>query len=183
VFRAAALLATVAGRSGSAVKARSRGWLGARARNAGRAGTWSGAWGRFRKVTRRDWSGRFPGYEVPDLPRTDTDLEPLCGSHRSQERRSPGRKGAAPGLVVGGSVRLPAARATRLRGAVHGEDLVPTDPEAGRTRRAGLERRQAVRAQGRRFRRAPATYLQELEETLIKETLPPSKKTATKGPA
>ena len=80
---------------------------------------------------------------------------------------------ASPGLVVRGSVRLPSAVATRLRGEVQGEDLVPSDPEAWRELRAGLERRQAVRAQGRRFRRDPAGYLTKLEDALIKGTLPP----------
>jgi hypothetical protein len=173
VFRAAAILANVAGRSGSAVKASYRGLLGAMARNAGRAGNLSGALGNFRKVTRSYWSGLFHCYDVADLPRTDNDLEQLFGSHRYHERRCSGRKVASPGLVVRGSVRLPAAVATRLRGEVHGEDLVPSDPQAWRKLRAGLERRQAVRAQGRRFRRDPAAYLQELEEALIKETLPP----------
>jgi hypothetical protein len=70
-------------------------------------------------------------------------------------------------------VRLPAAPATRLRGEVRGEDLAPPDLEAWRELRTGLERRQAVRAQGRRFRRDPAAYLQGLEDALIKETLPP----------
>ena len=70
------------------------------------------------------------------------------------------------------SVRLPAALATRLRGEVRGEDLTPSDRDAWRELRAGLERRQEVRAQGRRFRRDPAAYLQELEDVLIKETLP-----------
>jgi hypothetical protein len=63
--------------------------------------------------------------------------------------------------------------ATRLRGEVRGEDLALSDPDAWRELRAGLERRQGVRAQGRRFRRDPATYLQELEDALIKGTLPP----------
>jgi hypothetical protein len=173
VFRAAAVLANVAGRSGSAVKASYRGLLGAMARNAGRAGNLSGALGTFRKVTRSYWPGLFHCYDVPDLPRTDNDLEQLFGSHRYHERRSSGRKVASPGLVVRGSVRLPAAVATRLRGEVRGDDLIPSDLEAWRTIRAGLERRQEVRAQGRRFRRDPAAYLQELEEALIKETLPP----------
>lgn len=173
VFRAAAILANVAGRSGSAVKARYQGLLGAMARNTGRAGNLSGALENFRKVTRSYWSGLFHCYDVPDLPRTDNDLEQLFGSHRYHERRSSGRKVASPGLVVRGSVRLPAAVATRLRGEVRGADLIPSDLEAWRTIRAGLERRQEVRAQGRRFRRDPATYLQELEDALIKETLPP----------
>ena len=132
----------------------------------------SGALEHFRKVTRSYWPGLFHCYDVPELPRTDNDLEQLFGAHRYHERRCSGRKVASPGLVVRGSVRLPAALATRLRGEVRGEDLMPSDPDAWRELRAGLERRQAIRAQGRRFRRDPATYLQELENALIKETLP-----------
>ena len=173
VFRAAAILANVAGRSGTAVKASYRGLLGAMARHAAGAGNLAGALGQFRKVTRSYWSGLFVCYEVADLPRTNNDLEQLFGAHRYHERRSSGRKVASPGLVVRGSVRLPAALATRLRGEVRGEDLAPSDLDAWRKLRAGLERRQAVRAQGRRFRRDPAGYLQELEDYLIKNTLPP----------
>jgi hypothetical protein len=173
VFRAAAILANVAGRTGAAVKASYRGLLGAMARHAERAGGLSGALGRFRKVTRSYWPGLFHCYDVADLPRTNNDLEQLFGAHRYHERRSSGRKVASPGLVVRGSVRVPAALATRLRGEVRGEDLAPSDLEAWRELRAGLERRQAVRAQGRRFRRDPAAYLQELEDALIKGTLPP----------
>ncbi len=172
VFRAAAILANVAGLSGAAVKASYRGLLGAMSRHAERAGNLSGALANFGKVTRSYWSGLFHCYDVEDLPRTDNDLEQLFGAHRYHERRSSGRKVASPGLVVRGSVRLPAALATRLRGEVRGEDLVPTDLDAWRELRAGLERRQEVGAQGRRFRRDPATYLQELEDNLIKGTLP-----------
>ena len=132
VFRAAAILANVAGRSGAAVKASYRGLLGAMARHAGRAGDLSGALGHFRKVTRSYWPGLFHCYDVADLPRTNNDLEQLFGSHRYHERRCSGRKVASPGLVVRGSVRLPAAVATRLRGEVRGEDLVPSDLEAWR---------------------------------------------------
>jgi hypothetical protein len=173
VFRAAAILANVAGRTGAAVKASYRGLLGAMARHAAGAGSLAGALGQFRKVTRSYWPGLFHCYDVPDLPRTDNDLEQMFGAHRYHERRCSGRKVASPGLVVRGSVRLPSAVATRLRGEVKGEDLAPSDAEAWRKLRAGLERRQAVRAQGRRFRRDPAAYLQKLEDALIKETLPP----------
>ena len=124
-------------------------------------------------MTRSYWPGLFHCYDVADVPRTDNDLERLFGSHRHHERRSSGRKVASPGLVVRGSVRVPAAMATRLRGEVKGEDLTPADLGAWRKLRASLERRQEVRAQGRRFRRDPAAYLQELEKDLIKETLPP----------
>jgi hypothetical protein len=173
VFRAVAILANLAGKSGAAVKASYRGLLGAMARHAAGAGNLAGALGHFRKVTRSYWSGLFFGYEVADLPRTNNDLEQLFGSHRYHERRCSGRKVASPGLVVRGSVRLPAALATRLGGAVRGEDLAPSDLDAWKDLRAGLERRQEVRAQGRRFRHDPAAYLQELEEILIKGTLPP----------
>jgi hypothetical protein len=172
VFRAAAILANVAGMSGSAVKASYRGLLGAMARYAERSGDLAGALERFGKVTRSYWPGLFRCYDAADLPRTNNDLEQLFGSHRYHERRSSGRKVASPGLVVRGSVRLPAALATRLRGEVRGEDLTPSDRDAWRELRAGLERRQEVRAQGRRFRRDPAAYLQELENSLIKDTLP-----------
>lgn len=173
VFRAAAILANVAGLTGAAVKARYRGLLGAMARYAAGAGDLAGALQHFRKVTRSYWSGLFFCYDMADLPRTNNDLEQLFGSHRYHERRCSGRKVASPGLVVRGSVRLPAALATRLGGAVRGEDLAPSDLDAWRNLRAGLERRQEVRTQGRRFRHDPATYLQELEDILVKGTLPP----------
>jgi hypothetical protein len=173
VFRAAAILANVAGLPGAVVKASYRGLLGAMARHAERAGELSGALGQFRKVTRSYWPGLFHCYDVADLPRTDNDLEHLFGSHRYHERRSSGRKVASPGLVVRGAVRVPAALATRLRGEVRSEDLAPSDLGAWQELRSGLERRREVRTQGRRFRRDPAVYLQELEDTLIKGILPP----------
>lgn len=173
MFRAAAILANEAGLTGAAVKARYRGLLGAMTRHASWAGNLAGALGKFQKVTRSYWPGLFHCYDVADLPRTNNDLEQLFGAHRYHERRCSGRKVASPGLVVRGSVRVPAAVVTRLRGEVRGEDLAPSDLEAWRELRAGLERRQAVRAQGRRFRRDPAAYLHELEDALIKGTLPP----------
>ena len=71
-----------------------------------------------------------------------------------------------------GSVRLVAAATTRLR-TIEAADLVPVDVAAWRELRGLLERRQAVRTLGRRFRRDPVAYLQSLEDALIKKTLPP----------
>src|SRR5439155_15679158 len=173
VFRAAAILANVTGRCSTAVKVRYRGLLGAMARYGWRAGVLAGALDQFRKVTRSYWPGLFACSDVAELPRTNNDLEQLFGSHRYHERRASGRKVASPGLVVRGSVRLAAATATRLRGPVRGADLAPSDLGAWRGLRAGLERRQEARAQGRRFRRDPATYLQGLEDAMIKGILPP----------
>jgi hypothetical protein len=163
VFRAATILANEAGRNGAMVKASYRGLVGSMARYTVRAGGLSGALGRFGKVTRSYGPGLFHCYDVADLPRTNNDLEQWFGAHRYHERRCSGRKVASPGLVVRGSVRLSAAWVTRLQGEIRGEDLAPWDLEAWRGMRAGLARRQAVRAPGRRFRRDPAAYLQELE--------------------
>ena len=77
------------------------------------------------------------------------------------------------GLVptVRGSVRLVAAAATRLR-SIEAEDLTPSDLSAWRVLRGRLERRQAVRTLGRRFRRDPVGYLRSLEDALINQALP-----------
>jgi hypothetical protein len=69
----------------------------------------------FVKVTKSYRPGLFPCYGAVDLPRTTNDLEHLFGSHRSHERRASGRKGAAPSLVVTGSVKGVAGLTTRLR--------------------------------------------------------------------
>lgn len=172
VFRAAAILANATGAAVATVQARYRGLLGAMARNAGRAGSLSGALGRFRKVTRSYWPGLFHCYAVADLPRTNNDLERFFGSYRYHERRCSGRKVACPGTVVRGSVRLVAAAATRLR-PIEVAELVPSDVSSWRDLRGRLGRRQAVRTLGRRFRRDPATYLRSLEASLINQALPP----------
>jgi hypothetical protein len=102
----------------------------------------------------------------------NNELEQFFGSYRYHERRASGRKVACPGTVVRGSVRITAATASRLR-AIEPRDLIPSDLAAWRALRESLERRQAVRALGRRFRRDPTGYLQELEQNLIKRALPP----------
>jgi hypothetical protein len=172
VFRAAKVLDNETGLSSTAVRARYRGLLGALTRGTARAGNLSAALEHFHKVTRSYWPGLFACYDVADLPRTNNGLEQLFGAQRYHERRASGRKVASPGLVVRGSVRLVAATATRLRGAVRGEDLAPSDLGRWRELRSRLERRQEARAQGHRFRHNPQEYLRRLEEALIKGILP-----------
>ena len=123
-------------------------------------------------MTQSYWAGLFRCYEVPDLPRTNNDLEQFFGSYRYHEWRASGRKVACPGTVVRGSVRLVAAATTRLR-TIEVADLVPVDIAAWRELRGSLEHRQAVRTLGRRFRRDTAAYMQSLEDALIKKALPP----------
>jgi hypothetical protein len=154
------------------VRRRYRGLIAAIARHRSSAGRLSDAFAHFLKVTRSYWPGLFRCYEVAGLPRTHYELEPLFGSYRYHERRCSGRKVACPGTVVRGSVRLVSAAAIRLR-PIEPSDLVLSDPEAWRERRGSLQRRQTVRTLGRRFRRDPVAYLRSLEESLIKQALPP----------
>ena len=52
-------------------------------------------------------------------------------------------------------------------------DLVPCDLNVWRELRGSLERRQAIRTMGRRFRHDPVAYLGSLEDSLINQALPP----------
>ena len=126
----------------------------------------------FVKVTKSYRPGLFHCYASADLPRTNNDLEHLFGSHRYHERRASGRKAASPGLVVMGSVRVVAGLATRLR---PDEGLKLPEDYVARWRkiRAALAKRREARRQQRRFRRAPVTYLQRLEDLADKLSLPP----------
>jgi hypothetical protein len=125
----------------------------------------------FVKVTQSYRPGLFACYQSPDLPRTNNDLEHLFGSHRYHERRASGRKGAAPGLVVAGAVRVVAGLATRLR-PDEGLQLPGDYVARWRVKRAEVEKRREARRCQRRFRRAPVTYLHKLEEMAAKLSLP-----------
>ena len=172
VRRAAAVLRNKAGLDAAGVRRRYRGLVAALARHRRGAGRLAEAFAHFRKVTRSYWPGLFRCYEAAGLPRTNNDLEQFFGSYRYHERRSSGRKVACPGTVVRGSVRVVSAAATRVR-RIDPADLIPSDRQAWRDLRGSLGRRQAVRTLGRRFRHDPVAYLQSLEESLIKQVLPP----------
>jgi hypothetical protein len=172
VHRAAAILRNKKGLDAPGVRRRYRGFIAAIARHRRAAGRLAEAFAHFLKATRSYWPGLFRCYDVADLPRTNNGLEQFFGSYRYQERRCSGRKVACPGTVVRGSVRVVAAAATRLR-PICVADLVPGDLSRWRDLRGGLGRRQAVRTQGRRFRRDPAAYLRSLEKSLINQALPP----------
>ena len=124
----------------------------------------------FVKVSKSYWPGLFACYEFADLPRTNNDLEHLFGSHRYPARRASGRKGASPGLVVLGSVRVISGLATRLR-PEEGLDLGSDEVASWRQLRAELEKRRQARRQQRRFRHDPVTYLKKLEELILQLSL------------
>jgi hypothetical protein len=169
--QAASTLANEPGLDSAGVRGRYEGLIAEMTREVGAAGSLREAVGHFVKVTRSYWPGLFACYDAAELPRTNNDLEQFFGSYRYHERRASGRRVASPGTVVRGSVRLVASAATRLR-PVDGPELAPSDPARWRQLRGSLDGRQATRTLGRRFRQDPAAYLQSIEESLIKKTLP-----------
>jgi hypothetical protein len=126
----------------------------------------------FAKVSASYGPDLFHCYDVPDLPRTNNDLEQYFGSARHLERRATGRKMASPALVVRGAVRMVALMATRQQ-PLAADDLRPRDLAAWKALRQRTETRHEARRVQTRFRRHPALYLTTLEECLLKPTLPP----------
>jgi hypothetical protein len=126
----------------------------------------------FATVTASYAPGLFHCYAVPDLPRTNNDLEQFFGSARYHERRATGRRGASPALVVRGAVRLLAAVVTPQQTFV-GADLRPHDLTAWRRVRQQMTVRQESRRVQGRFRKDPAAYLAALEAQILQPSLPP----------
>ena len=170
--KAAHLLKNERGLAGAAVRKRLGGLLGAIRRDRPRKGHLAEATAHFLKVTASYWEGLFHCYDVPDLPRTNNDLEHLFGSNRYHERRCTGRKAASPAMVLRGPVRLLAATATRLKPPT-AADLTPADVRAWHDLRKSLDERRAARTLRRRFRKDPETYLRQTEEQLLQPALPP----------
>jgi hypothetical protein len=172
VHRAAHVLSNEAQYTAATVKRHLGGLLGAMTRHRAAAGTLAPALAHFLKVSRSYWSGLFHCYEIPDLPRTNNDLEQCFGAYRSHERRATGRKSASPALVLRGAVQLTTATATRRRVFAPWE-LAPADIRTWQALRHALDTRRQQRTLRRRFRRNPEAYLAELEAALLKLSLPP----------
>ena len=171
IHQAAHILNNHAEEDAATVQRRFNGMLGAMARHRDRAGSLSEAIEHFGKVSRSYRPGLFHCYAVPDLPRTNNDLEHEFGSQRYHERRATGRKTASPAAVLRGEARLVAAIATR-RCAPSGPDLGCVDRTQWKDLRQRLDRRRQARTLRTRFRRDPAAYLAELEERAHQLTLP-----------
>lgn len=127
---------------------------------------WQKAIAHFLKVTHSYAPHLFFCYQIPDVPRTNNDLEQSFGSVRRSERRATGRRGAVPGLVVHGAVRVQAALATRIK-TFTAHDLVPHNLQAWRNVRAEIASHQVKRCKQFRFRKDPAAYLAEVERQLL----------------
>jgi hypothetical protein len=171
IHQAAHLLANESGLDLLALRRAYRTLLAEMARERAALGDLAPAVGHFLKVTRSYWRGLFAWVRVPDLPRTNNDLEQFFGSARYHERRASGRKVASPTLVVRGQTRIVAAVVTHYQ-RFHPEQLAPKDLEAWRTLRQHLEQRQTYRCLQSRFRKDPAAYWAETE-ILLQQTLPP----------
>jgi hypothetical protein len=157
--------------SSQSVRRQLGGSLGAMRCHRASAGSLASGVSPFVKVSRSYWPGLFACSDTPDLPRTNNDLEQAFGSHRYHERRTTGRKGASPSLVLRGSVKLLAGLAAR-RQEVTGEQLSKAGPAVGREKRAELEKRRARRTDRRRFRQDAEAYLHDLENNLNQSRLP-----------
>lgn len=171
VHQAARILANAAGQDGATTRAAYATLLLTMATQRATVGTLAPAMAHFQKVTASYEAGLFHCYDVPDLPRTNNALEQCFGAVRYHERRTTGRKGAVPGLVVRGAVRVVAALATRER-RFAAEELQLTDLAAWHELRDQLAYRQDARRAQLRFRRDPDAYLQALEDRLSQPRLP-----------
>jgi hypothetical protein len=171
VCKAARILKNEDGEDASTVQRRFNGMMGAMARHSDSAGSLSEGVKQFCKVTRNYRPGLFHCYTVPDLPRTNNDLEHEFGSQRHHERRATGRKTASPAMVLRGEARLIAGVATRHH-PPSTADLGSVDRERWKALRQRLDRRRHARTLRTRFRRNPDAYLAELEEKAQQLTLP-----------
>ena len=82
VQQAAHILSNQDQREALTVQRRLGGLLGAMTRHQAAAGTLAPALEHFRKVTQSYWPGLFSCYTVPELPRTNNDLEQFFGAYR-----------------------------------------------------------------------------------------------------
>ncbi len=166
VHQAAHLLGNHDGHDAAGVRVAYTALLDEMTQRRGEAGTLGPAIDHFLQVTASYWPGLFHCYDVPNLPRTNNDLEQFFGAARYHERRTTGRKTASPALVVRGSVRVVAAVATPL-GAWTAQEVRPRSVENWRRLREKLQARHEARRASRRFRRDPAAYLAKLEAQLL----------------
>ena len=129
-------------------------------------GQLSEAFEHFCHITDNFAAGLFRCYDIAGMPRTNNDLERCFGVARVHERRATGRRGAIPGVVVRGSVRVMAS-VTSKEQVFSVEELRPKDYQRWRDLRRQLRQREEARRQQWRFRKHPATYLAEVEARLL----------------
>jgi len=125
-----------------------------------------GAFEHFCQITNNFATGLFQCSDMEGLPGTNNELEHCFGVARVHERRATGRRGAIPGVVVRGSVRVMAAVTSKQR-LFSVEELRPSDYQRWRDLRRQLQQREEARRQQWRIRRDPAAYLAAIEARLL----------------
>ena len=166
VYQAAHILANHEQQTGGQVRQTYLAWIKHMQEQKASLGVLSTAIDHFVEITENFAPGLFECYDVPDLPGTNNDLEHCFGVARAHERRATGRRGAIPGVVVRGSVRLMAVVVSKQED-LQAADLQPSDYRRWRELRSQLQYRQEARRQQFRFRKAPAAYLATLEAQLL----------------
>jgi len=166
VYQAAHILANHEQQTGVQVRESYLAWIAQMQEQKASLGELSTAIDHFVEITENFAPGLFQCYDVPDLPRTNNDLEHCFGVARAHERRATGRRGAIPGVVVRGSVRLMAVIVTK-REDLQAADLQPTNYQTWWQLRTQLRYREEARRQQFRFRKDPTAYLAVLEAQLL----------------
>ena len=129
-------------------------------------GPLASAFEHFCHLTDNFAAGLFQCYDIAGLPRTNNELEHCFGIARVHERRATGRRGAIPGVVVRGSVRVMASVASTQQ-VFSLEDLRPKDYQRWRDLRRQLRQREEACRQQWRFRKNLAAYLAAIEVRLL----------------
>ena len=124
-------------------------------------------------VLRRLGDGLYHCYDVPDLPRTNNDLEHFYRQVKAGERRITGRKRADSFVVRVGGFAVYAAAAQGEDEATLRRHLAGVSSRAWQEERASLRATQARQTQMRRFRLHRERYLADLEARWMQLTVPP----------
>jgi hypothetical protein len=166
VHQAAQILANPEQETGQRVGERYRAHLAQMRDEITTLGPLGSAFEHFCHITDNFAVGLFQCYNVEGLPRTNNELEHCFGIARVHERRATGRRGAIPGVVVRGSVRVMAAVLTKQQ-IFSAEELRLRDHQHWRDLRRQLQQREEGRRHRFRFRKDPAIYLAAIEAQLL----------------
>ena len=166
VRQAAQILANESHHTGAQVRKRYLAFVAQMQKQQAVLGPLGEAIAHFCHITHNFAPGLFQCYDVEGLPCTNNALEECFGVARLHERRATGRRGAIPGVVVRGSVRV-VATVTSKQHPFSVEELQPRDSLQWRQLRAQLQQREECRRQQFRFRKHPQAYLAALEAQLL----------------
>jgi hypothetical protein len=166
VHQAAHILANQEQETGGQVRERYLQHIAQMSKQKTALGPLAGAFDHFCHKTSNFATGLFQCYDVEGLPRTNNELERCFGVARVHERRATGRRGAIPGVVVRGSVRVMTAVVTKGQ-LFSVEELSPCDYQRWRELRQHLQQCEETRRRQFRFRKDPTAYLAALEAQLL----------------